>query len=119
MANRTHVFEARLDPDLGILVQVPARRIAGGLRVLAVREQPQHQLDVPLGLHVAAHHAEGCCWLAGAAHEARHDRVVGTLATANAVGVARISETPSARFCSAMPVPAPRRPSRSRDSSTG
>ena len=82
--------DARLEPDLGGLAEVPARGVAGGLRVLAVGDQAQDHLHVPLRLHVAPHDAQGGRGLSGACDEARHDGVVGALAARDAVGVARI-----------------------------
>ena len=57
----------RLDVDLEPLVEAPARRVAGGLRVLAVVEHAHQRLQVALRLHVAAHHAEAHLRLAVAA----------------------------------------------------
>ena len=51
----------RVEAVLGVheaRVPAPARRVAGGLRLLAVVEHAHQRLHVPLRLHVAAHHAE-------------------------------------------------------------
>ena len=55
------VPEARLEaqqPAVGILIEAPARGVERGLRAEAAVAQVRQQLQVPLRLHVAAHHAE-------------------------------------------------------------
>ncbi len=63
MAASREVFHDRkrhraLDLDFQALHHLPARRIAGGLRLLPRQQHAHQRLHVPLRLHEAAHHAE-------------------------------------------------------------
>jgi hypothetical protein len=59
-----------LPRGLGRAVVVHARRVAGLLQVHAEIDEVHDDLDVPLGLHVAAHHPEGDPRLAAAVMKA-------------------------------------------------
>ena len=65
-----------------------ARRLARLLNVHAELEHVQQYLHVTLRLHVAAHHAEAQPRLAVFVGHGRDDRVVGTLARRELVGMA-------------------------------
>ena len=96
-----------LDPHrLVELVHAPARRVDGGLRVLAVVDDAREDLHVALRLHGAAHQAEGRDRLAVLGDEGRDDGVERPLLRARPGWDGPwSSRSPLARFCSAMPVP--------------
>ena len=70
------------------IVDAPARRIRARLRVEAFDGAPQHHLHMPLGLHVATHHAEGHDRFSRARHEGGDDAVHRTFAASHLVRVA-------------------------------
>src|SRR5476651_2594611 len=76
-------------PDRAVaLVHAPARRIDGGLRVLAIVDDAAEDLHVTLRLHGAPHQAEGRDRLAVLGDEGRDDRVVRPLGWTDLVGMA-------------------------------
>src|SRR5262245_65978391 len=74
-------------PEPGL--DAPARRVGGGLRILPVVGEADHDLRMALRLHRAAHDAEAHDRPPVLADEARDDGVEGALARADLVVVAR------------------------------
>ncbi len=50
--------DAGFEIDREVAIDLPARRVAGGLGLLPVIQHADQSLEMPLRLHVAAHHAE-------------------------------------------------------------
>lgn len=77
-------IERGFDVDREIAIDLPARRIACGLRLLAVVEHAHDGLQMVLRLHVAAHHTEAHDGFTLAVdllrEECRNDRMEWTLA---------------------------------------
>ena len=73
---------------------VPARRIQACLRIEAVIERVDDHLDVPLRLHMPAHHPEGSDRLSLVRQEAGDDRVERSLAGRKLVRMAILQNKP-------------------------
>jgi hypothetical protein len=80
----------RLDVDLEPWLEAPARRVAGGLRLLPVRQHPHQRLQVALRLHVAAHDAEAHLRLAVLGEEGGNDGVERALSGRDDVRALRV-----------------------------
>ena len=78
----------RMAGRFGRALVLPARAVAGLLRVEAVVDHVDDDLGLALRLHAAAHDAEGHPGLAALAGEAGDDGVEGPLARGIDVGVA-------------------------------
>ena len=80
--------ERRLQRHAAPAGDAPARRVGGGLRVLAVAQHAQRHLHMALVLHRSAHDAEGHLRRAVGVHgKGRDDGVRGALARPHLVGV--------------------------------
>src|SRR5262249_4859684 len=82
-----HGIGLRLDHDPAATDPLPARRIQARLRVHAVVQRVDHQLEVPLRLHEATHQPEGADGPAVVSEEAGDDGVEGALAGRQTVRV--------------------------------
>ena len=74
--------KARLYLDLFLAYPLPARRIQGLLRVHVVIQRIHDDLHMTLGLHEAAHHAEGAYRPPLARQKSRDDGMIALFAGA-------------------------------------
>ena len=91
------IRQTRFQGETKVLCHIPPGRVGGRLGVEAVIENPHDHLQVSLGLHQSAHHAETEKRTIVAGHKAGRYRVKRTFAATDAVGMPRFEcEAPAA-----------------------